>query len=274
MSAADQAVYFNGVPLLVLAGVYLLVATALAPTLWRERGRVSHSDLALALIFPAIAIPAAIFGALVVYDRAPIGGHVWPPFAATVIAIVPALIFLGRWSAPAGVLMSGARAREAEQLVTARDRELDSVAMLANTLSRAQEPVEVGRVLLDEVVSLLQVEFTALALVTDDEDEATGLVARSGDADLDWWTEVRVHLHNEPSGIASAYFEAAPVSVYDVESSPLVEPAAGQGRRGQERRLRSARRRGARGRRAHRRDHWRAPGFHQRGAALDAGARG
>src|SRR5207342_3532239 len=31
-------------------------------------------------------------------------------------------------------------------------------------------------------------------------------------------------LHNEPSGIASAYFEAAPVSVYDVESSPLVSP--------------------------------------------------
>ena len=224
VSAADQAVYFNGVPLLVLAGVYLLVATALAPTLWRERSRVSHSDLALALIFPAIAIAAAIFGALVVYDRTPIGGHVWPPFAATVIAIVPALIFLGRWSAPAGVLMSGARAREAEQLVTARDRELDSVAMLANALSRAQEPVEAGRVLLDEVVSLLQVEFTALALVTDEEDEATGLVARSGDADLDWWTEVRVHLHNEPSGIASAYFEAAPVSVYDVESSPLVSP--------------------------------------------------
>jgi two-component system, OmpR family, phosphate regulon sensor histidine kinase PhoR len=224
VSAADQAVYFNGVPLLVLAGVYLLVATALAPTLWRERSRVSASDLALALIFPAIAIPAAIFGALVVYDGTPIGGHVWPPFAATLIAIVPAVIFLGRWSAPAGALMSGARAREAEELVTARDRELDSVAMLANTLSRAKEPVEAGRVLLDEVVSLLQVEFTALALVSDDEDEATGLVARSEDADVDWWSEVRVHLHNEPSGIASAYFEAAPISVYDVESSPLVSP--------------------------------------------------
>jgi len=31
-----------------------------------------------------------------------------------------------------------------------------------------------------------------------------------------------VHLHNEPSGIASAFFEAAPVSVYDVESSSVV----------------------------------------------------
>src|SRR4029077_4272683 len=59
-------------------------------------------------------------------------------------------------------------------------------------------------------------------LVTDDEDEATGLVARSDGSDMDWWTDVRVHLHNEPSGIASAFFEAAPVAVYDVESSPLV----------------------------------------------------
>jgi len=222
VSPEDQAVYFNAVPLLVLAGAYLLVAAALAPTLWRERSRVSTADLALALIFPAIGISAAIFGGLVLYDRSPIGGHVWAPFVATLIAIVPALVFLRRWSAPAGVVISGARAREAEKLVTVRDRELDAVAALANSLSRTQDPVEAGRVLLDEIGSLLQVEFTGLALVTDDEDEATGLVARSDGSDVDWWTDVRVHLHNEPSGIASAYFEAAPVAVYDVESSPLV----------------------------------------------------
>ena len=35
---------------------------------------------------------------------------------------------------------------------------------------------------------------------------------------------MRLHLHNEPSGIASAFFEAAPVSVYDCDSSPLVNP--------------------------------------------------
>src|SRR5262249_4127861 len=40
--------------------------------------------------------------------------------------------------------------------------------------------------------------------------------------DLGWWSQMRVHLHNEPSGIASAFFEAAPVSIFDVESSPLV----------------------------------------------------
>ncbi|MDQ2910061.1 MAG: hypothetical protein M3R39_03455, partial [Actinomycetota bacterium] len=195
MSHEDQAVYFNAVPLFVLAGAYLLVAAALAPTLWRERNRISVTDVALALVFPGIGIPAAIFAAVVLYDRSPVGGHVWPPFVATLIALVPALIFLRRWSDPAAVVMSGPRAREAEQLVTVRDRELDSVTTLATSLSRTQDPVEAARVLLDEVASLLRVEFTALVLVTDDEDEATGLLARSGGEDLDWFGDVRVHLH-------------------------------------------------------------------------------
>jgi hypothetical protein len=106
VSPEDQAVYFNAVPLLVLAGAYLLVAAALAPTLWRERSRVSTTDLALALMFPAIGISAAIFGGLVLYDRSPIGGHVWAPFVATVIAIVPALVFLRLWSYAAVVVIS------------------------------------------------------------------------------------------------------------------------------------------------------------------------
>ncbi|HUI36445.1 MAG TPA: GAF domain-containing protein, partial [Gaiellaceae bacterium] len=224
MSSEDQAVYFNAVPLFVLSGAYLMVAALLAPTLWRERRRVAVTDVALASIFPGIAIPAAIFGAVVLHDRSPIGGHVWPPFVAIVIALIPALIFLRRWSEPAVVVMSGPRAREAEELVSVRDRELDAVAQIVNALARSQDPVEAARTLLDKVESLFGTDFTALALVTADEDEATGLVARSGGEDIAWWSEMRVHLHNEPSGIASAFFEAAPVTVYDVESSPLVNP--------------------------------------------------
>jgi PAS domain S-box-containing protein len=228
VSHEDQAVYFNAVPLFVLAGAYLMVAALLTPTLWRERRRVAMTDVALAAIFPGIAIPAAIFGAVVLHDRSPIGGHVWPPFVAILIALVPALIFLRRWSEPAVVVMSGPRAREAEQLVSVRDRELDAVARLVNALARIQDPAEAGRTVLDEVESLVGTDFNAIALVTTDEDEATGLVARSGGDDLVWWSQMRVHLHNEPSGIASAFFEAAPVSVYDVDSSPLVNPRLAQ----------------------------------------------
>jgi PAS domain S-box-containing protein len=222
VSPRDQAVYFNAVPLFVLAAAYLVVAGGLAPTLWRERRRVTATDAALSASFFGIGLLAAVFGVVVLYDRQPVGGNVWLPFAATVIALIPALLFLRRGRVPAGMVTSGARAREAERLVSVRDRELDAVARLVNSLARIQEPTEAARTLLDEVESLLDTDFNALALVTQDEDEATGLVARSRGQTLAWWSDVRVHLHNEPSGIASAFFEAAPVAVYDVQSSPLV----------------------------------------------------
>ncbi len=60
--------------------------------------------------------------------------------------------------------------------------------------------------------------------VSDDGDDATGLYAELNGADAAWWSEVRIDLRNEPSGIASAVFDAAPVTVYDVSSSPLVSP--------------------------------------------------
>ncbi len=222
MTPEDQAVYFNAVPLFVLAGAYLLVAVALAPTLWRERSRVGVTDLALGLVFPGIGVPAAILGVVVLDDEQAIGGHVWAPFAAALIALVPAVLFLVRWGERAGVVMSGARAREAEELVSLRDRELDAVSAIVNSLARIQDPVSAGRILLDEVASLLRIEFTALALVDEDEPVATGLLGRENGRDVAWWSEIRLDLRTEPSGIASAYFEAAPIAVYDVDSSPLV----------------------------------------------------
>ncbi len=223
MTPQDQAVYFNAVPLLVLAAAYLLVAAMLGPTLWRERSRAGLTDIAVALVFPGIGIPAAIFGIVVLADRSPVGGHVWPPFAACLIGLVPpTLVGLARWNERSDLLLSGARAREAEELVSLRDRELDAVAALASSLARMHEPVAVGRTLLDEIVALLGVDFSALALIGEDGREAHGLVARSGSKDVEWWSEMRIDLVDEPSGIASAYFDASPVAVYDVEASPLV----------------------------------------------------
>ena len=222
MSPQDKAVYFNAVPLLVVAASYLYVATALAVTLWRERERVTPADLALASIFPAVGIAAAVLGAVVLYDRSAVGAHPWPAFAACLIALVPALAFLFRGRERKNVLIGTVRAREAEELVSLRDRELDSVASLARSLARTHDPSAAGRALLDEIESLLGNQFAALALIGEDGREAHGLVARSGADDIDWWATMRIDLRNEPSGISSAYFEAAPVFVFDVESSPLV----------------------------------------------------
>ena len=158
MSTEDQAVYFNAVPLLVVAAAYLLVAAALGPTLWRERRRAGVSDIALALVFPGIGIPAAILGAVVLWGRTPVGGHVWPSFAACVIALIaPVLVGLVRWQERTDPLLSGARAREAEELVSLRDRELDTVAGLATSLAAMEDPVAAGRALLDEIAAVRRV---------------------------------------------------------------------------------------------------------------------
>ena len=222
MSAETQAVFFNAVPLLAVASAYLAVTVIVAPRLWRERAGLKGSELAVPLVFPCIGLPAAILAGAVLHDRRAIGGHVWVWFAASVIALLPALVFLFRRGDGGEVLSSGARAREAEELVSVRGRELEAVAAISEALARTTDPEAAGRVLLDEVGSALGIEFTALALIDEDAGEARGLLARDQGDDVDWWRDVRIDLRNESSGIASAFFQAAPVVVFDCSVSPFV----------------------------------------------------
>jgi two-component system, NtrC family, sensor histidine kinase KinB len=223
VSYATKSVLFNAVPLFAMAALYVVVTVALAPTLWRERRRLAVPDVAVAAMFPCISILAAIYGAVVLYDRRPVGGHVWPPFVATLVGLVPGMLFLVRWR-ERGLLAAGPlrAAREAKERTTLRDRELEAVSTISNALARTHDAEAAGRILLDQVGSLFGVEFTALALVSDDGREATGFLARRDGHDLDWWRDVRLDLEREPSGIASAVFDAAPVTVYDVAGSTRV----------------------------------------------------
>ncbi|MGN6431976.1 MAG: GAF domain-containing protein [Gaiellaceae bacterium] len=200
------------------------VTAAWARGLWREPARLTPNELGLALVFPCIGIPAAIMGAAVLESRAALGGHLWASFAASVIAFLPALVFLSRWAERAELLSSGPRAREAEELVSTRGRELEAVAAISDALARTTDPEAAGRVLLDEVGSVLGIEFAALALIDEETGHATGLLARSEGRDVGWWRDIRLDLRDEPSGIASAYFQAGPVIVFDCASSPLVSP--------------------------------------------------
>jgi PAS domain S-box-containing protein len=228
VSIGTQSVLLNAVPLLVLAGVYAAVTAALVPAVWRERPRAHPLELALVGVFPAIAVAAAIFAGLVLYDRRPFGGHVWMSFIAVTIAIVPAILFLIRWNERADLVGGARRAREAEERVSLRDRELEAVAAISNTLARASDAASVARPLVRQVRELLAVEFSAVVTVDDAGAEATGILGDLEGRDVDWWRELRLDLRNEPSGIASAVFDAAPVSVYDVQSSPLVSPRLAQ----------------------------------------------
>ena len=86
---------------------------------------------------------------------------------------------------------------------------------------RARSDVEgVVRALLDEIASLFAVGFVALTFVSEDAREASGFLARANGEDVVWWPDVRVDLAREPSGIASAAFEASSFAVYDTAGRP------------------------------------------------------
>src|SRR5919108_662442 len=89
-------------------------------------------------------------------------------------------------------------------------------------LARARDATSVGRTLLDEVIAILGVEFAAVALFSESGKAATGLAAPADGKDVQWWPSITLDLENEPSAVASAVFEAAPLTIFDVESSPRV----------------------------------------------------
>ena len=121
-----------------------------------------------------------------------------------------------------GALVRARRRAPAPADQRGRDRELESLRRIAGELSRTSDVEGVARALLDEIESLFAVGFVALTFVSDDAREAFGFLARSNGKDVAWWRDVRVDLVREPSGIASAVYEASSFAVYDVSGSARV----------------------------------------------------
>ena len=224
MSQATEAVLFNGLPLLLLAAAYAAVTGAVLPLVWRDRTRAHLLDWAIVLVFPGFAMASGIFGALVLRERKPFGGHVWFSLAAVLLALLPALLLLARWRDRAFVVGGIGRTKEAEERISTRDRELGAVAGLSNALGRAHDLPGVARPLVRQVTSLLGVGFAGVVVITGDNDRGNGVYAELNGEAAEWWSGMSVDLRNEPSGIASAVFDAAPVTVFDVGSSTLVSP--------------------------------------------------
>src|SRR5262249_40436324 len=91
-------------------------------------------------------------------------------------------------------------------------------------LARARLPLDVARPLTAQVARLLRVGFVGVVLVDEEGREARGVYGESAGKPAAWWAEQMVDLRAEPSGMARAFFDAAPVTVYDVEESSLVNP--------------------------------------------------
>ena len=135
------------------------------------------------------------------------------------VAVVLGALLLGL-----GAGLVARRQRRSDDAPTARlhERELATLRRVASDLARAGDVEAVVRTLLDEIGALFEVDFVALTFVSDDGKEASGFLARSKGSDLAWWTDVRVDLQTESSGIASAVFEASAFAVYDVAGSTRV----------------------------------------------------
>jgi PAS domain S-box-containing protein len=224
VSPATQAVLFNGLPLLLLAALYAVLAVELVPALWRERSRATAVDWALACLFPGVAFAAALYGMLVVAERHAIGGHVWIGFVATLVLFAPAVVLLARGRAGVRAALDAMRARGAQERGALRDRELAELAELSRALGDARTARDAARAVVPCVVDLIGVAFAGVVLVDEQRREATGIYAELDGAPASFWEDAHIDLVNEPSGIASAVFDVAPVTVYDVAGSALVSP--------------------------------------------------
>ena len=115
-------------------------------------------------------------------------------------------------------------ASEPAEPVAGFDRQLTEIASLSGALARARDQDAVARTLLEACLALLDVDFAAVALISEDGEHARGLQALARGVDTSWWPDVTLDFENEPSAIASAVFEGGPVVVHDVAGSRRVNP--------------------------------------------------
>ncbi len=106
--------------------------------------------------------------------------------------------------------------------VSGDDGQVSAIASLSSALAHAHDEEAVARTLIEECTSRFNLDFAAVALVSDDGKRGSGLLAVARNGDTEWWRDVTIDFEEEPSGIASAVFEGGPVVVYDVAGSPRV----------------------------------------------------
>ncbi|MGZ8706135.1 MAG: GAF domain-containing protein [Gaiellaceae bacterium] len=206
MSQSNQALWFNAVPLLVVAAAYLGATALLAPALRRGSPRSQFEPGVLA-VFPVVGLVAAAYGiVLAVEPEAPPGG-IWLTLGLVVVVGLPAFLALRAAGRHEGFAVG---------------HELASRTAVASALTRSDDLGSVAGALLEQSEEVAGIELACLLLVEEDTRIGTGVVGRVNGRDLDWFSDVRIDLENEPSGVATAAFEAVPFAVYDAAASKIV----------------------------------------------------
>jgi two-component system phosphate regulon sensor histidine kinase PhoR len=92
VSQANEALWFDAVPLLVVAAAYLGVAAMAASS--QLAGRRSLREIAIWAALPAIGLAAATYGIVLAIAQDPPVGGVWLTLAIAVVVAIPALVAL------------------------------------------------------------------------------------------------------------------------------------------------------------------------------------
>ncbi|HEY5160956.1 MAG TPA: GAF domain-containing protein [Gaiellaceae bacterium] len=116
------------------------------------------------------------------------------------------------------------RRRRARREQRSREQNLAAVAELSAALALADKQGEVARIVLDTLSDLAGFEYAGMLLIDEEGGEARGLAARTGGADVDWYTSLRIDLKSGVSGVRRVYETRAPFVVDDMLASPDVNP--------------------------------------------------
>jgi len=106
--------------------------------------------------------------------------------------------------------------------------QLESLSDIATAFGGSDDTDSIARELLERVEPLVGVDLAFLYVVDNERRVALGVLGRDHGDELGWFRELVVDLDNEPSGVATAVFEAAPFAVYDVRASKIVSPRLAQ----------------------------------------------
>jgi PAS domain S-box-containing protein len=134
VSRSEQTLWFNAVPLLVVAAAYL-GATALLAQAFRGRHPRARLEPGILAVFPAIGLAAAVYGIVLAVEREVPPGGIWLTFGLAVFVGVPAAFALKAASRPA----SSAAHHDPEPRTAASNSLPYSDDLVATSLAEALE---------------------------------------------------------------------------------------------------------------------------------------